>query len=120
MSELDALLEAHGVVGSVKRGAGVEHDHFRSLLAVLGLAPAQGIADQLQRLGRALHGQAVQALAFHAEVFGLDPIFRDLVILQFGNERRRRQAEFVQAIFRMHHQHMLAAKALEHFSQRTA
>lgn len=108
------------MIGGIQGRTGIEHDHFGSLLAVLGLAPAKRIADQLQRSLRPLDRQAMQALALHAKVFGLDPVFGDLVILQFGHEGRRGEAELVQAVLGMHHQHMLAAQALQHFGQGTA
>ena len=113
----NALFQAAGMVGGVKRSTSIEHDHFRRFLTVFGLALAQGITNQFQRSRRALDRQAVQALALHAQVFWLDPILCDLVVLQFRYKGRCRQTEFVQAILRMHHQHMLAAKALQDFSQ---
>ncbi|MNC08204.1 hypothetical protein D3C75_557840 [compost metagenome] len=59
----------------------------------------------------------MQALALHAQIFRLDPIFGDLVVFQLGNKSRRGETELVQTIFRMHYQHMFAAQTLQDLGQ---
>ena len=62
----------------------------------------------------------MKALALHAQVFRFNPVLGNLAIFQFSHEGGRSQAELVQPILGMHHQHMLAAHAVQHLGQRTA
>ena len=115
--ERHAFFETGRQVGGIQRRTGIEHDHFSSFLATFGFAFAQRITDQRQRCFRTFDRETVQTLALHAEIFRLDPIFSDLVVLQLCDEGRRGKTELVQTVLRMHYQHMFAAQALQDFGQ---
>gem|GEM_PF-7079894 len=116
MGHFHALFQRGRHIGGIKRGPGVKHDHVGSLLPVLALAPAQRIPDQCQRALGVLDIEADQALTLDTEILGLDAVLTDLAVLQLGDMSRRRQADLVQPILRVHHQHMLAVPSRDNTS----
>jgi len=134
MAEMDELRESLG------GGAGVEHlprqrQPRRQILGQIGRIQGSGGVDQddvarwprltrehlpqqAQAGLRIRHAQRVERGVRQAELDGIEPIFVDEAIAQLGDVRGRGDADLIQPVLGMDHQHVTAAQRLQHLGQR--
>mgnify|MGYP001409094550 CR=1 FL=1 len=82
-------------------------------MLVAAVATTEGGTDQLKGVLGGIHRETNQRLALDAQVFRGYVVLSDFAVFQLRHMGGAGQADFVQAIFRVHHHDVLGAQAVQ-------